>query len=98
MNIQGTTRNTISQKLRRISNDGIFPNIGFYIAMHVIYQNTFDEMLYGTSGKFEFSRKWYNPIRYLIGKNGVKRIDPRKKLGYMKKDWKYFTRVGAKVE
>lgn len=37
-----------------------------------------DAVIYGRSILQRTERKWYNPMRYILGVEKVKRIDPRK--------------------
>ena len=72
----------IKTKLRMrwiaFKENGLFPWVSLYFDILSIRDCSFDEMLYGTSVKFEGSRKWYSPMRWLFGRRFYKRIDPRK--------------------
>ena len=46
-----------------------------------------DAMIYGTSYIHRTDRKWYNPMRYILGIEKLKRLDPIK-CAIDPKDWK----------
>lgn len=46
-----------------------------------------DAVIYGNSFLKYTDRKWYNPMRYILGKEKVKRLDPRY-VAMDPKDWK----------
>lgn len=61
--------------------------IGDYLNYREEMLAAMDCFIFGQSFIIKSVRKWYNPMRYILGESKSKRLDPRKCL-IDPKDWK----------
>jgi len=81
---EGLTHAKLAATVKKLQNMGT-TWLGRQVIKREVQKGAKDALLFGTQVLYESRRRWFNPLRYVLGEKKLKRIDPRKYL--VKVNW-----------